>query len=242
MERMNGYAEAIFRHPGAGAVHSAKALPTPPRGCKWVNCTLDANGVLTCELECTDPLVGAGAASQFTCGSSFTMTVSGSSPQSTAPVLPAGFSVTSAANQGTVNGATVWQLQGTYNGPPVSPTSFDNYVYGVNYPWTITGIASITPPLIAMQWNGSACVPAPPGHSCAPGQFWNGTECVQQIVFQQPTPPPTVSNIPLNTGGTQHTGGTQSSSGSSKTGYYVAAGVVAVLGAGLALVLWKVHP
>ena len=188
---------------------------------------------------------GAGAPPvTFTCGSKFTMQLSGSGPNAaSAPALPAGFTTTSADNQGTINGATIWALEGTYNGPPLSPTSFDNIYYGTNYPWSVV-TASVTPPLVPMIWNGTSCVTDPGGHTpCPAGTYWNGNACIHQVVFQ----PPSSASAPIHTSpGIQHggtsTGGSQSPAGSSNKGYYIAAGVVAALGIGTALVLWKVAP
>lgn len=188
---------------------------------------------------------GAGAPPvTLTCGSKFTMQLSGSGPNAASPpALPAGFTTTSADNQGTINGATVWALEGTYNGPPLSPTSFDNIYYGTNYPWSVV-TASVTPPLVPMIWNGTSCVTDPGGHTpCPAGTYWNGSACIHQVVFQ----PPSSASAPIHTSpGIQHggtsTGGSQSPAGSSNKGYYIAAGVVAALGIGTALVLWKVAP
>jgi hypothetical protein len=167
--------------------------------------------------------VGAGAPpATFTCASKFEMTVSGTGPNT--PSLPSGFTVTSATNQGTINGATVWALEGTYNGPPMSPVSFDNIYYGTNYPWTVV-TASVTPPLVPMMWNGSTCVTDPGGHTpCPPGTSWDGSRCIQPIVLQAPPPPPPQ----------QHTGGQQQQQQSS-TGLSTGAKVGLIAGGALLL-------
>jgi hypothetical protein len=169
---------------------------------------------------------GAGASAQFTCGCSFVMRVSGSSPLNTPPALPTTFKVASATNEGTVNGATIWELEGTYEGPPITPSEWANYIYGVNYPWSVV-TADVTPPLVPMVWNGSACVTVP---SCPAGTYWNGNACIAQVVFHEPAP------STGNTGGTKATY-TPPTSGSSKTPYIVA-GVAAVALIG-GLILWK---
>jgi hypothetical protein len=168
------------------------------------------------------------------------MRVSGSSPLTTPPALPTTFKVKSATNEGTANGATIWELEGTYEGPPITPSEWANYVYGVNYPWSVV-TADVTPPLVPTVWNGSACVTAP---SCPAGTYWNGNACVAQVVWTAPpvgtkvgVPAPVQVVLP-GSGTTTKTGGSNAPAASSKTPYIVAAvAAVALIGG---LVLWKV--
>ena len=175
--------------------------------------------------------VGVGAvAAAFACGSSFIMTVQGSSPLATSPTLPTGFTVTKATNQGTLNGATVWQLTGTYAGPPTTLSSWADYVYGVNYPWSVV-TATVTPPLIPMVWNGSECVTAP----------------AQVVWYAPPQAPGSTAptkgtlipvEIPVVKGSGGSTTASSSSTTSSKTPYYVAGAGALALAAGAAYWKW----
>ena len=84
---------------------------------------------------------------------------------------------------------------------------------------------------------------------CPPGTYWNGNACIHQVTLQQGGQQGgNQGGGPFQVGGThlpvQNQGGTgtQPPAGSSNKGYYIAAGVVAALGIGTALVLWKVAP